>query len=180
LDLSDPAKPTVKGELKIPGYSAYLHPADTARLIGVGQDATTQGRVTGTQVSLFDVGDLANPVRLAQYKLAGAYSEAEFEPHAFLYWPADGLIVIPLAGAGRRGQQRRAGGRQHRRAGAAAGSSGISEVGFLAHPSQAGAGYAAPIRRSLIINSTLWTVSDGGLMASDKNSLARLAWIPFV
>jgi uncharacterized secreted protein with C-terminal beta-propeller domain len=179
LDLSDPTKPTVKGELKIPGYSAYLHPADTARLIGVGQDATTQGRVTGTQVSLFDVGDLANPVRLAQYKLAGAYSEAEFEPHAFLYWPADGLIVIPLQA---RGVVVSNGARVAANTGALVlrlGSNGISEVGFLAHPSLAGAGYAAPIRRSLIINSTLWTVSDGGLMASDKNSLARLAWIPY-
>jgi hypothetical protein len=180
LDLSDPTRPTVKGELKIPGYSAYLHPADTARLIGVGQDATTQGRVTGTQVSLFDVGDLANPVRLAQYKLAGAYSEAEFEPHAFLYWPADGLIVIPLQA---RGVVVSNGARLAANTGALVlrlGSSGISEVGFLTHPSQTGSGYAAPIRRSLIINSTLWTVSDGGLMANDKNSLARLAWIPYL
>ena len=53
LDLGDPAKPTVRGELKIPGYSAYLHPAEDNRLIGVGQDATNQGQVTGTQVSLF-------------------------------------------------------------------------------------------------------------------------------
>ena len=57
IDLRDPARPTVVGELKIPGYSAYLHPVDDGRLIGVGQDATDQGRVTGTQMSLFDVGE---------------------------------------------------------------------------------------------------------------------------
>jgi hypothetical protein len=177
VDISDPAHPTVKGELKIPGYSAYLHPADASRLIGVGQDATDQGRVTGTQVSLFDVRDLANPSRIAQYKLAGSYSEAEFEPHAFLYWPADGLLVVPLQG---RNTVAVPGASSTSRfapmQGALVlrvGSAGITEVGFLSHPS-----YSA-IRRSLIIDSTLWTVSDGGLLASDKNSLARLAWIPF-
>jgi uncharacterized secreted protein with C-terminal beta-propeller domain len=171
VDLGDPAHPTVKGELKIPGYSAYLHPADDSRLIGVGQDATDQGRVTGTQVSLFDVRDLANPSRMAQFKLAGTYSEAEFEPHAFLYWPADGLLVVPLQGRGTVTNSRIA-----QTQGALVlrvSDSAIGEVGFLSHPSY------SPIRRSLIIDSTLWTVSDAGLMASDKSSLARLAWIAF-
>ena len=60
IDLSDPKQPKVVGELKINGYSAYLHPAGDGKLIGVGQEATDQGRVTGTQVSLFDV---SNPRR---------------------------------------------------------------------------------------------------------------------
>ena len=55
IDLSDPAAPQVTGELEIPGYSAYLHPLGDGKLLGVGQDATTDGRTTGTQVSLFDV-----------------------------------------------------------------------------------------------------------------------------
>jgi uncharacterized secreted protein with C-terminal beta-propeller domain len=168
VDLGDPTRPTVKGELKIPGYSAYLHPAGDGRLIGVGQDATDAGRVTGTQVSLFDVGDLANPARLAQFKLSGAYSEAEFDPHAFLYWPADGLLVVPL-------QARYATTRGTANQGALVlrvTANGISEVGFVSHSN-------GMIRRSLVIDSTLWTVSDAGLLASDRNSLARLAWIPF-
>ncbi|HCT77700.1 MAG TPA: benzoate transporter, partial [Micromonosporaceae bacterium] len=56
INLCDPRNPKIVGELKIPGYSAYLHPVSSSRLIGVGQDATEQGRVTGTQISLFDVG----------------------------------------------------------------------------------------------------------------------------
>src|SRR5262249_6716994 len=70
VDLSDLEHPTVKGELKIPGYSAYLHPADATTLIGVGQNANAQGRISGTQVSLFDVGDLTTPARLATYTLS--------------------------------------------------------------------------------------------------------------
>ena len=43
LDLSDPANPVLDGELKIPGYSAYLHPVGDGLLLGVGQDATDEG-----------------------------------------------------------------------------------------------------------------------------------------
>ena len=66
LDLSDPAAPRVVGELKILGYSAYLHPVGGDLLLGVGQDATDEGRRLGTQLSLFDVCDPANPARLQQ------------------------------------------------------------------------------------------------------------------
>jgi hypothetical protein len=181
LDLSDPTRPTVVGELKIPGYSAYLHPAGGTKLIGVGQNATDQGRVTGTQVSLFDVADLTNPARLAQYTLDGAQSEAEFEPHAFLYWPAEGLLVLPLQGKGPMASN---GTRQAPSTGALVlriSGTDIRQVGFLSHPgTPQNGGYAPPIRRSLIIDTTLWTVSETGLMASDSRSLARLAWIPFV
>ena len=55
----------------------------------------------------------------------------------------------------------------------------IREVGFVQHPvSSLTNGYLAQIRRSFVIDQTLWTMSDGGLMASDLTSLARLAWIP--
>ena len=61
LDLSDAANPRVAGELKILGFSAYLHPVGEGKLLGVGQDATEEGRQLGTQVALFDVSDPANP-----------------------------------------------------------------------------------------------------------------------
>src|SRR5690606_24107857 len=48
VDLRDPTAPVVRGALKIPGYSAYLHPVDDTRLIGVGQDATDSGQILGT------------------------------------------------------------------------------------------------------------------------------------
>ena len=59
----------MKGELKILGYSAYLHPIDDGLLIGIGQDANEQGQVKGTQISVFDVSDLSDPVRLHQLAL---------------------------------------------------------------------------------------------------------------
>ena len=96
LDLSDPARPALRGELKIPGFSSYLHPVDDATLIGIGQAATEEGRPVGTQVSLFDVSDPAAPRRIARRELDGDWSEAESDHHAVLYWPATGLLALPV------------------------------------------------------------------------------------
>ena len=68
LDLSDPFDPQVLGELKIPGFSSYLHPVGDDLLLGVGQDASLEGRVEGLQVSLFDVSDPTDPIRVAQLR----------------------------------------------------------------------------------------------------------------
>jgi hypothetical protein len=95
VDLSDPTAPRVAGELKILGYSAYLHPAGDGLLIGIGQDATEQGRVTGTQVALFDVSDAANPRQIQKHLVGVGSSTAEQDHHAFLWWDATDLAVIP-------------------------------------------------------------------------------------
>ncbi|WP_420625234.1 beta-propeller domain-containing protein [Candidatus Poriferisodalis sp.] len=96
IDLTDPALPTVRGELKIHGYSAYLHPVGTDRLLGVGQDADEEGRTLGTQVSLFDISDLDRPKRIAQWTAPGGRSQVEFDALAFLYWPPTDLAVLPM------------------------------------------------------------------------------------
>ncbi|WP_238019576.1 beta-propeller domain-containing protein [Dactylosporangium sp. AC04546] len=162
LDLSDPAAPKAVGELKITGYSAYLHPAGAGRLIGVGQEATERGRVQGTQISLFDVHDPAKPTRLAQHQVPKSSSEAEFDPHAFLYWPETGLLVVPLF--------------QEREAGAlvlTVGDKSVTPAGTIRHPGQ----YTV-ISRSLVIGGTLWTLSDAGLKANDAVTLAEQGWLP--
>jgi hypothetical protein len=181
VDLSDPTRPRVRGELKINGYSSYLHPIGDGRLIGIGQDVDSYLRTAGTQISLFDVSNLDRPSRLAVLGLPGSNSEAEFDPHAFLYWPANGLLVVPLNS------------RMVAYPGDAVGTpyaptvgvlvlrvSGdhLSQLGFLTQPYSSTVGYAYPIRRSLVIGDTLWTVSEDGLMASDISTLQRTAWIP--
>jgi hypothetical protein len=100
LDLADPAHPRAVGELKLTGSSAYLHPVDAGRLIGVGTDATADGLRIGSQVSLFDVTDPGRPRRLAETRLPFGNSEVETDPHAFLYWPASGLVVVPMSQPG--------------------------------------------------------------------------------
>jgi hypothetical protein len=90
VDLSDPARPRTLGELKIPGFSEYLHPVGGDRIVGVGQDASMQGRTRGGQVSLFDVADLASPERLGTLGLGRhARPAAGYDPRAFTWLPGD-------------------------------------------------------------------------------------------
>lgn len=96
IDLTDPSAPRLTGELKIPGYSAYLHPIGDDRLLGIGQAATDDGVVLGTQMSLFDISDPAAPQQLSTLFIGG-WSDAEWDHRAFLYWPADGTVVIPVS-----------------------------------------------------------------------------------
>jgi hypothetical protein len=177
LDLRDPAAPAVLGELKIPGYSAYLHPLGDGRLIGVGQEADEQGRVQGTQVSLFDVTDLANPTRLGQYHVESGHSEAEFDPHAFLWWEPERLVVIPLTvyDWSRDAEQPP----QSTALVLRVEDTGFSELGTVSQPVPASWEHSAEIRRSLVVGDTLWTVSDQGLQASALSTLDQTAWIAF-
>lgn len=171
LDLSDPAEPRVTGELKINGYSSHLEPVDETLLIGIGQDATAQGRTLGTQVSLFDVSDPATPRRIAQRRLGEGWSEAESDHHAVLYWPASDLLVIPLQTWG-----------DERGRGAFSGAvtlrvtrdGGIGEPGRVSHGPDAGA-----VRRSVVVGDALYTVSDSGVKASALDGLADRGWAAF-
>lgn len=93
LDLSDPAVPAVTGELKLPGFSNYLHPLSDTLLLGIGYDTqqtyvldpdtgeyTVVGsRQGGMKLSLFDVSDPAKPVEVSHYILGGAGSYAEVQ-----------------------------------------------------------------------------------------------------
>ena len=71
VDLGDPVHPRVVGSLALTGYSAYLHPVSGSKLIGIGQSADAMGHRKGTQVSLFDVANLASPALQATYALPG-------------------------------------------------------------------------------------------------------------
>ncbi|MDE2891217.1 MAG: beta-propeller domain-containing protein [Chloroflexota bacterium] len=96
LDLSDPADPKQVGELKIPGFSRYLHPLSGGLLFGVGRDADPQtGWERGLQATLFDVSDPANPTQIAVLPLGDdAYSPVEHDHRAFRY--QDGVAWIPV------------------------------------------------------------------------------------
>ncbi len=190
VDLSDPARPRVRGSVALTGYSAYLHPASGTRLIGIGRQADAMGHVGGTQVSLFDVSDLAAPTRLATFALAGAISRAEFDPHAFLYWPGSHLMVVPLQVTGPvAGAPVTPGVAAQSPDGPQPGAlvlriddSGITETGFITQPDTTNTtrypGFSL-IERSLVIGQTLWTISTAGAIASDLTTLRQQGWVPF-
>jgi uncharacterized secreted protein with C-terminal beta-propeller domain len=170
VDLSDPSQPRVRGELKIPGYSAYLHPVGDDLLLGVGQEANAQGRVRGLQLSLFDVSDLARPVRLQKAQIAERWSssEVEWDHHAFLWWPATSLAVLPIDSEGFRGA---AGYRVDR-------TGGIAQIARISHPADRES-WTPPVSRSVVVGDRLFTISELGAKASGLDTLADRAWVAF-
>jgi len=101
IDLANPAKPRVVGELKVPGFSSYLHPLDSTHLLGVGRDVDPNtGRVLGLQLSIFDVGDPADPKRSATYTFAGdgweSWSAALWDHHALSWFAEQGILALPV------------------------------------------------------------------------------------
>ena len=96
IDLSNPNRLETKGELKITGYSAYLHPVGDDLLLGIGREATNTGRITGLKLSLFDVSDPSNPRVADSLDFDGGNSAVEFDHRAFLWWEDSSLAVVPV------------------------------------------------------------------------------------
>ncbi len=91
IDLSDHFSPKVLGELKIPGFSSYLHPVDDAHVIGIGSENNS------VKISLFNVTDPTNPVEQSKYLAPGwSWSTAQWDHKAFLFDRERELLVIPM------------------------------------------------------------------------------------
>lgn len=165
LDLSDPNDPRVVGELKIPGFSTYLHPMDDDFLLGIGQDPD----LGTTDLSLYDVSDFAAPRLVDRVSLGEwSYSEALWEPKAFNWFEPAGLLSVPASGyfSGDWSYGARVYGVDR--------ESGFEERGWVEHPGLAASqGYndSPAIRRTLFVGEgegwVLYTLSDQLLMASD-------------
>ena len=160
LDLSDPERPRVVGELKIPGYSAYLHPVGEDLMLGIGQEGDDSTETRGLQVSLFDVGSIRRPARLDRTRVGRGWSSVEFDHHAFLYWPRARLAVVPVGTQAAAVRVSRA--------------SGIRVDARIRHPTP-----AASISRSLVVGKSLYTISYDGIEERSLSTLSRRAWVEF-
>lgn len=89
LDLSDHSSPELKGELKIPGYSSYLHPIAKDKILGIGKEGSK------VKLSLFDVSDPANPEEADKYQLDEYWSDVLETHHAFLLDSENEVFFIP-------------------------------------------------------------------------------------
>lgn len=106
LDLADPGAPRVLGELKIPGFSDYLHPYDETHVIGVGKN-TVEAQpeeggnfawYQGMKIAIFDVSDVANPREMHKVEIGdrGTDSYALNDHRAFLFDREKNLLVLPV------------------------------------------------------------------------------------
>ena len=111
IDLSDPTRPDVLGELKIPGYSTYLHPYDENHIIGIGMQTEenvnrdSQGRVlstssiiTGMKMAIFDVSNVSRPKELSHTVIGDRRTTSAIltNPKALLFSKEKELIAIPV------------------------------------------------------------------------------------
>ena len=96
IDLSDPKSPKKMGELKVNGYSAYLHPIGEDKLLGIGQDTDEKGIKKGVKIELFDISDFKNPSSLDTITLPiNTSSELEYNHKALAYRASDNLFAFP-------------------------------------------------------------------------------------
>ncbi len=102
IDLAD--SPKVLGELKIPGFSTYLHPYGNNYLIGIGRETKeideNRNEILGVKISLFDVSDVSNPKEVDKFEIGTQETDstALYEHKAFLFSERkDGLLSIPIS-----------------------------------------------------------------------------------
>lgn len=178
IGLSDPARPKILGELKIPGYSSYLHPYDATHIIGIGKDSLS-GPV---KIALFDVADMNDPRLISSQSLGGEGSSSPVlsDPKAFLFDKERDILVLPLHLEGE--NRCNSIGYECYRTPAWGGvyvysirpKTGFVLKGKVTHYD----GYSgdnAQVRRALYIEDTLYTMSDSKIVMSDlRNSLERL------
>lgn len=111
IDLSNPQKVEVLGELKIPGYSTYLHPYDKNHLIGIGMETkenvnrdsngrviSTTASIIGMKMALFDVTDVNNPKQISNIVIGDSRATSAILTNhkALLFSKEKELIAIPV------------------------------------------------------------------------------------
>lgn len=200
VDLSDPARPALDGQLPLTGYSSFLQPLGGNLLLGVGQAVGDSMRPSGLQLSVFDLADPGSPRLAARTVLAGAASAAQNDPHALLWWPDRRLVAAPVNAPGANGAP--FAGLVVWQVGA---DGSLREVARLSQPAAPGAAgcacppgstcacpmiaapapamvmapYAPGVERAVVVGSVLYTVSDSGIMATDMDTWAEAAWLRY-
>ncbi len=190
IDLSEPTAPKILGELKIPGFSNYLHPYDETHIIGVGKETGTNdwGGVStkGVKLALFDVTDVANPKEVAKYEIgtSGSDSEALNDHKAFLFDKEKNLLVIPVREVkGQRVYDSKYGYYKWNTWQGAYVFGLTPETGFVVkgrvthtedqEPDYWYYGSSNAVRRALFMDDVLYTVSAKKIMANDLNNISN-------
>jgi uncharacterized secreted protein with C-terminal beta-propeller domain len=195
IDLNDPCNPVVLGELKITGYSDYLHPYDENHIIGIGKetvadDSDTFSWYQGVKISLFDVSDVSNPKEIDKHEIGdrGTDSAALRDHKAVLFDRARNLLVIPVSVAeidesGYAGEIPPYAYGEFVWQGAyvfdISVEEGLKLRGRITHHdsddeiSQSWYYYSSPqdVQRSLYIGDVLYTISDAKIMMNDLETL---------
>lgn len=149
LDLSDPMNPKLSGELKIPGYSSYLHPITENLILGIGMENWQ------VKISLFDVSDPSQPEEIARQILDEPWSDVLETHHAFLLDPDRKVFFLP---AGRTGYVF------------------SYENGSIAQVLKT---EATGVRRAVYLDNFLYLIGDGGVKVFDESTWESVNEVEF-
>ncbi|MFC2143356.1 beta-propeller domain-containing protein [Candidatus Aenigmatarchaeota archaeon] len=197
LDLSDHSNPRILGELKIPGYSDYLHPYDENHIIGIGKDTieAEEGNFAwyqGVKMAIFDVTDVSNPIEMHKIIIGdrGTDSFALHDHKAFLFDKEKNLLVIPVLLAELTDEDKD----QPWGWGVPYGThtfqgafvfdisldNGFVEKGRITHADETTTPgyhyYSSPlsVKRSLYMDDVLYTISDGVVKMNNLNTIEEI------
>lgn len=170
VDLSDPTKPRVLGELKIPGFSEYMHPLDGGtHLLTIGRDGTDDGQVLGVALQIFDVQNPLEPKLTHKHVLGEGYSDAEVDHKAFTFY--QGRLAIPMVRWDHDFYEMTSSSLELFDVDAAG---GITALGGVDHTSLFGQTqdvscyyYGYGVRRGVFIDDLVYSISEAGIVASD-------------
>lgn len=172
VDLSDPYRPEIKGELEIPGYSSYLHPYDEAHIIGIGYNVKSNGYggVTNAnmKMAMFDVSDLSNPREMFSVNIGDehVYTELSHNHKALFYSKTRNLIGFPITSWSERYNNSKM-------------EFTLYDIdlenGFTVHGTiSEKQDYKTDIQRAIYIGDNLYTVSYGKIIKYDLNTFEKL------
>jgi len=149
LDLSDPANPRLTGELKIPGYSSYLHPITENLILGIGRENLN------VKISLFDVSESSQPVELDKTILDEYWSDVLETHHAFLLDPDHKVFFLP------------------------AGQNGYVFSYENAKISQVLKTEISEISRAVYLDDFLYLIGSRGIVVFDENTWQKVSEVAF-
>ncbi len=172
IDLSNPKAPNIKGQLKIPGYSSYLHPYDEKHIIGIGYNTKSNGYggITNSsmKMSMFDVSDLENPKEMFNVSIGDNYAYSEvLNNHKALFYNKDKkLIGFPVTYREKKASSDRNGFVIYKIDLA----KGFEKYGEIKQEIN----YKTNIDRAIYIGNTLYTLAESKIVSYDLNTISKM------
>ncbi|MEO6602378.1 MAG: beta-propeller domain-containing protein [Polyangiaceae bacterium] len=192
IELADPAHPKVLGELKIPGFSEYMHPLDDTHLLTIGRETddtghqhTDGGYWYGLSIQVFDVTNPLEPKLAHKYVYDGgdyATSEATENHKAFTYFDDRKLLAFPYVRQGSFSANSNAGPSSTLEVFHVDAETGIQKLGSVDHTpllstlqngnyGYCGGYFDGSVRRGVFFEDVVYSISYGGIVASDVSAL---------
>ena len=167
VDLRDPARPAVVGQLDQPGFSEFLYPLPGNRLLGVGVEITNN-EPSGLVVATYDVSNPAKPSRIDSSELVSGfqYGFQTYDPHAFVYWAPSDLALIAAPSS------------SQAQSGAGVAAYRVGTTGSLSRAATLGHGMEIATR-SLVLDGEVWVVTTGGVVTAALSNLPSGTWHPY-